>query len=84
MVVINGMQCRLARAALNWSLDDLFRVSGLHSNTVNKFENGSDPRASTLRALEAIFTEHGIEFPDEQTIRFPASVLPGREAAKAA
>jgi transcriptional regulator with XRE-family HTH domain len=82
--MINGMQCRLARVALNWSLLDLARESGTHANTLHKFETGSDPRASTLRTLERVFVAEGFEFPDDLSIRFPARVQRVREPAIAA
>jgi transcriptional regulator with XRE-family HTH domain len=50
-------QCRMARAALNWSTADLAREAGVGVNTVNRFEAGNDARVSSLdkmrRALEA-------------------------------
>lgn len=59
-------QLRVARALLNWSLDDLAEASGVHRNTISNFENNKfagDPVkvAATKRVLES----HGVIFIDE-------------------
>jgi transcriptional regulator with XRE-family HTH domain len=59
-------QMRMARALLNWSLDQLAEVSGVHRNTISNFETskyGGDPKklAAVKRALESF----GVIFIDE-------------------
>ena len=64
-------QVRMARAALNWSLADLAKASGVHRNTISNFETerfGGDPEktAAIRAALEAagvIFVEQNGEGP---------------------
>ncbi|SDR52627.1 Helix-turn-helix [Rhizobiales bacterium GAS113] len=56
-------QVRMARAALNWSLNQLATAAGIHRNTISNFETGKyagDPAklAAIRRALEAA----GVEF----------------------
>lgn len=56
-------QVRMARAALNWSLSDLAKASGVHRNTISNFETGKfggseAVRKSIREALEAA----GVEF----------------------
>jgi len=56
----------MARALLNWSLDQLSEASGVHRNTISNFETGKyggDPEklAAIRRALEAF----GVIFVDE-------------------
>ncbi|SEE09429.1 Helix-turn-helix [Rhizobiales bacterium GAS188] len=56
-------QVRMARAALNWSLNQLAAAAGIHRNTISNFETGKyagDPAklATIRRALEAA----GVEF----------------------
>jgi transcriptional regulator with XRE-family HTH domain len=56
----------MARAALNWSLEDLAKAAGVHRNTISNFETekyGGDPEKLTLiqRALETA----GVEFISE-------------------
>lgn len=56
-------QVRMARAALNWSLNDLAKAAGIHRNTVSNFETerfggSTEALESIRRALESA----GIEF----------------------
>ena len=58
---------RMARAALNWSLEQLAHESGVHRNTISNFKTGKyagDPAtvATIKRTLEAF----GVIFPDEK------------------
>jgi transcriptional regulator with XRE-family HTH domain len=53
----------MARAALNWTLEDLAKAAGVHRNTISNFETGKyagDPEklAAVRSALEAA----GVEF----------------------
>jgi transcriptional regulator with XRE-family HTH domain len=56
---------RLARGVLGWSQSELgFRV-GLTQRAIHKLEQGeTEPRRTTVRAIEAVWCEQGIEFDD--------------------
>ena len=56
---------RLARAVVGWSQSELgFRI-GLSQRAVHKIEQGdTEPRRTTVRAIEEIWREEGIEFED--------------------
>lgn len=59
-------QARMGRALLNWSLDDLAEVSGVHRNTISNFETGKyggDPEK--LAALKNALEASGVIFVDE-------------------
>jgi transcriptional regulator with XRE-family HTH domain len=64
-------QCKMARVALDWTLQDLANAAQVGLATVNRFEiQQAVPRRATLaaiqRAFEAAgvrFTEHGVELP---------------------
>jgi transcriptional regulator with XRE-family HTH domain len=59
-------QVRMARALLNWSLDQLAAASGVHRNTISNFETnkyGGDP--AKVAAVKAALASHGIIFVDE-------------------
>jgi transcriptional regulator with XRE-family HTH domain len=59
-------QTRMARALLNWSLDDLATVSGVHRNTISNFEIGKyegDPKK--LAAIRGALESAGVIFVDE-------------------
>jgi transcriptional regulator with XRE-family HTH domain len=56
----------MARALLNWSLDDLGEVSGVHRNTISNFETGKyegDP--NKLAAIRGALASAGVIFVDE-------------------
>ena len=53
----------MARAALNWSLADLAKASGVHRNTISNFETekyGGEP--DRLAAIRAALESAGVEF----------------------
>ena len=58
-----GGQCRMARAALGWSAQELATKAGVGLNTVNRFESGAcQPRGVTLEALRGALESAGVEF----------------------
>jgi transcriptional regulator with XRE-family HTH domain len=55
---VKPAQVRMARAALNWSLNDLASAAGVHRNTISNFETGKyggseEAIGAVRRALEA-------------------------------
>lgn len=61
--MITPAQIRAARALLGWKQTDLASASGLSEMTVKNLEKpGSDPRASTLNAVQAAFEAAGVIF----------------------
>jgi transcriptional regulator with XRE-family HTH domain len=56
---------RAARAILDWSQSELaFRV-GLTQRAIHKLEQGqTEPRRATVRAIDEVWREQGIEFED--------------------
>ena len=59
-------QVRMARAALNWSLADLAKASGVHRNTISNFETGryGGSRAA-LDSIRSALESAGVEFIEE-------------------
>ena len=56
----------MARAVLKWGLRDLAKKSVILANTISLVENGkTDPRASTLTAIQNTFEKAGIVFLPE-------------------
>jgi len=56
----------MARAALNWTVRDLAKATGLHRNTITNIEVGryaGDQKS--LEIIEAVITKAGVEFIDE-------------------
>lgn len=59
-------QVRMARALLNWSLDDLAEVSGVHRNTISNFETGKySGEPAKLAAVKNALESAGVIFVDE-------------------
>lgn len=57
------VQCRMARAALGWSVDQLAAAAGVDRKTILRFEQGSTaPRAANLEAMQRALEAAGIEF----------------------
>jgi transcriptional regulator with XRE-family HTH domain len=60
---VKPAQVRMARAALNWSLQQLAEAAAVHRNTISNFETGKyagDPQ--TIAAIRAALEAAGIEF----------------------
>lgn len=55
-------QCRMARAALNWTTSDLAKAAGIGINTVNRFEGGADTRLSSVEKLRRALERASITF----------------------
>lgn len=68
---------RMARAVIGWSQSELaFRV-GLTQRSIHKLEQGeTEPRRATMRAIEMLWRELGIEFEDLGDGGFRVSVSP--------
>lgn len=70
-VVIAGqplepVQCRMARAALGWSLVDLATAAAVDRKTVLRFEQGErNPRAQNLSAIRNALERAGVRFIEE-------------------
>lgn len=57
---------RMARAALNWSLEQLAQASGIHRNTISNFETGKYAgEPATLATIKRTLESVGVIFPDE-------------------
>jgi transcriptional regulator with XRE-family HTH domain len=56
----------MGRAALNWTVRDLARATGLHRNTITNIEvNRYRGDAESLAVIEKVMAEAGIEFIHE-------------------
>lgn len=55
-------QCRMGRAALNWSTQELAQKAGVGANTVNRFEAGQDARVSSVDKMRTAMEEAGVAF----------------------
>lgn len=55
----------MARAALNWSTQDLAKTAGVGANTVNRFEAGQDARVSSVDKMRKAMEDAGVIFVAE-------------------
>lgn len=63
--VITGAQIRAARALLGWKQTDLASASGVSEISIKNIERGAtDPRGSTLAAIQDAFSKAGVVFMD--------------------
>lgn len=75
--MITALQCKMARACLDWSIRELAEAVGYNMNTVIRFEAGGDPKASTRDAIERVFTKKGFRFHDDGlTVTSPVHLKP--------
>lgn len=64
-VMINAAQIRAARALLGWKQTDLAKASKLSEMSIKNIERGAtDPRASTLQAIQTALENAGVVFLD--------------------
>ncbi|MBY0135563.1 XRE family transcriptional regulator [Paracoccus yeei] len=65
-MVVTPAQVRMARAALNWSLNDLAGAAGVHRNTISNFETGKFAGSDqALAAIRSALEDAGVIFIDE-------------------
>lgn len=62
---MNIAQCRMARAGLGWSLDDLAAQSGIARRTVARFEAGEPVKLETVEALRSALVKGGAVFVEQ-------------------
>lgn len=59
---MSPMQCRMARAALQWSQNDLAKAAKVRQETVSGYEGGNDSRRSTVEAMRSALEAAGVVF----------------------
>jgi transcriptional regulator with XRE-family HTH domain len=62
MEPINGIQCRMARAALGLSVRQLADLADVSNDTVVRFEGGQELKSRTIAAIRAALESAGVEF----------------------
>src|SRR5690349_16519451 len=70
--VLLPVQCRMARAALGWSLDKLAETSGVNRKTILRFERDeAATRPNNLEAIRRAFESAGIGFSTDGSVLPP-------------
>lgn len=76
--MITDIQCRMARAALKWTVRDLAQKARIGFGTIVRFEAGKPVNVSTLTMIEQTFEAAGVEFTNGEA---PGMRVHRREAA---
>ncbi len=63
--MLDGIQVRMARAALGWGVLELANKAYVTPNTISRIENGGDALASTLEKIQNVLEEAGVIFIDK-------------------
>jgi transcriptional regulator with XRE-family HTH domain len=74
---LNIIQCRMARTALDWSLQDLADASGVSRRTIARFEAGESVLPARIQTLRHAFEAQGVLFIDGG--QWAGGVVPQRE-----
>ena len=61
---MNAAQCRMARAALSWSINDLATQAGVAPRTIMRLEAGEAVREEKALAMAKAFLGAGLMFVD--------------------
>jgi transcriptional regulator with XRE-family HTH domain len=75
---MNVVQCRMARAALDWSQRDLAAASGVSWRTIARYEAGESVLPRQLQKLRHAFEAAGVLFLDGG--RLAGGVVPPRNS----
>jgi DNA-binding XRE family transcriptional regulator len=68
---VTSAQIRMARAALNWTVRDLAKATGLHRNTITNIEVGRYAgNQDSIALIEGVFRKAGVEFLPPNGVRF--------------
>ena len=59
---MNVVQCRMARAALDWSQRDLAEAAGVSARTVIRYEAGESVLPARVQKLREAFEAAGVVF----------------------
>jgi ribosome-binding protein aMBF1 (putative translation factor) len=65
MTQMKPIQCKMGRAALGWSTQDLADKADVGANTVNRFESGQDARVSSVDKMRSAMEAAGVIFVAE-------------------
>ncbi len=62
--MLEGVQVRMGRAAVGWSVRELANNAKVTPNTISRIENGGDALTSTMERLQTALEDAGVIFID--------------------
>lgn len=62
---MTAVQCRMARAALDWGVLDLASVASVSTQTIVRLERGEELKQATLDRIRQALEAAGIQFISE-------------------
>ena len=65
MVDLSPRQCKMARAALGFTIHDLATRARVSTNTITRLEGGETLRERTIADIRRVLEAAGVEFIDE-------------------
>lgn len=69
--MITAAQLRAARGLLDWTRNDLAQAAAVSPETIKNIEHGTfRPQETTADAIVRAFAVHGVEFTDDNGVRF--------------
>ncbi|WP_374864928.1 helix-turn-helix domain-containing protein [Brucella cytisi] len=68
-MVINGLQGRLGRVAMGWSVLKLAAAANVSTQTIVRLERGEELRPATLERIKGVLEEAGITFISDENGR---------------
>ena len=67
--MITSTQCRMARAAIKWTVAELATQANVSRSTVIRFERGEEVLPAINAALQGAFERAGIGFDQNGSVR---------------
>ncbi|WP_256947292.1 helix-turn-helix domain-containing protein [Haematobacter genomosp. 1] len=62
---MNGLQCKMARAATGLGVRELAKLASVSPDTIARLERGDELRASTIETIQTALEAAGVEFIPE-------------------
>ena len=68
---LTSLQCRMARAGLQWTVEELSKKTHVGRVTITRYENGANSTPATRAVLRRTFEEAGVEFYEDYGVLIP-------------
>ena len=69
MITMTIDQCRMARAGLRWTIDELASAAGIGRATVARFEGGRPVDDASIQAIRLAFSKKRVRFVEDGPLK---------------